>query len=132
MKKNINPKDFYVSGRAYSHGVKVDVGDSNMLFITGQIAKDEKGEIVGLGDVARQTEYVFEKVKGILSEANMDLADIVKVNIYVTDMGKFEKISKVRDRYLIDSKPASTTVGISGTATKGCEIEIDAIAVKKK
>src|SRR3989304_3681246 len=114
-KELINPESFYSSGRSYSHGVKVDVGDSEMLFVTGQIAKDEKGEIVGKGDVAKQTEYVFEKVIGILSEAGMRMDDLVKVNMYVTDMNEFEKISAVRDRYLNKSKPAFTTGGIERT-----------------
>lgn len=131
-KEFINPKDFYISGRAYSHGVKVDVGDSEMLFITGQIAKNEKGEIVGKGDFAKQTEYVFEKVIAILEEAKMDITDLVKVNIYLTDMSKFEKVSSVRDKYLMESKPAATTIEIKATTTVSCDVEIDAIAVKKK
>lgn len=131
-KEFINPESLYQSGRSYSHGVKVDVGDSEMLFITGQIAKDENGEIVGVGDIGRQTEYVFKKVISILLEAGMDLNDLVKVNIYLTNMDEFEKVSAVRNKYLNESKPASTTVQINGTTTKGCDLEIDAIAIKKK
>lgn len=133
MKKEfINPNSQYSSGRAYSKGVKVDVGDSEMLFISGQIPKNEKGEIVGLGDYAKQTEYVFEKLITILEEAGMTLNDVVKVNIYVTDIEEFEKVSTVRNKYLKDAKPASTAIEVSGTVTEGCDVEIDAIALKKK
>ena len=131
-KEFINPESFYSSGRAYSHGVKVDIGDSEMLFVTGQIAKDPRGEVVGKGDVVKQTEYIFERLITILSEAGMDLVNLVKVNIYLTDMSEFEKVSVIRNRYLEKSKPASITVGIERTATIGCDIEIDAAAIKKK
>lgn len=131
-KELINPDSQYSSGRAYSKGVKVDIGDSEMLFISGQISKNEKGEIVGRGDYAKQTEYIFEKIITILKEAGMELDDLVKVNIFVVDMGEFEKVSTVRDKYLMDSKPASTTIGIGATTTPGCDVEIDAIAIKKK
>lgn len=132
MKEFINPGSQYSSGRAYSKGVKFDIGDSEMIFISGQISKNEKGEIVGRSDYAKQTEYIFEKLIIILKEAGMTLNDLVKVNIFVTDIGEFEKVSMVRDKYLMDSKPASTSVEIGATITPGCDVEIDAIAVKKK
>jgi len=127
----INPKKLYQSGRAYSRGIKVNIGNSEMLFIAGQIAKNEKGEVVGKGDIAKQTEYVFEKIVSILSEAGMDLNDLVKINIYVVDMSEFEKVSTVRDRYLKESKPASTAIEISRTTNLDCIVEIDATAIKK-
>ncbi len=131
-KEFINPNSQYSSGRAYSKGVKVDVGDSEMLFVSGQIPKDEKGEVVGIGDYTKQTEYVFEKLITILDEAGMALRDVVKVNIYVADMEEFEKVSSVRNTYLKDAKPASTAVEIKRIVTKGCDVEIDVIAIKKK
>ena len=131
-KEFINPGSQFSSGRAYSKGIKVDVGDSEMLFIAGQIPKNEKGEIVGLGDYARQAEYCFEKIITILEEAGMNLNDLVKVNIYVLDIARLEEVLAVRNRYLKESKPASTAVEISGIVTKGCDVEIDAIAIKKR
>jgi reactive intermediate/imine deaminase len=131
-KEIINPDSHYSSGRVYSKGVKIDVGDSEMLFISGQISKNEKGEVVGHGDFAKQTEYIFEKLSTILKEAGMTLNDFVKVNIFLTNMSEFEKVSAVRDKYLMESKPASTTIEIANTTTSGCDVEIDAIAIKKK
>jgi 2-iminobutanoate/2-iminopropanoate deaminase len=132
MKELINPDSHYTSGRIYSKGVKVDIGDSEMLFISGQLPKDKKGEIVGRGDYTRQTEYIFEKLITILKEAGMSLNDLVKVNIYVINMDEFEKVSTVRNKYLKDLKPASTSVQIGATTTPGCDVEIDAIAIKRK
>jgi len=131
-KKFINPDSHYQSGRAYSKGIKFDVGDSEMLFISGQISKNGKGEVVGRGDYAKQTDYIFQKLITILEEAGMSLDDLVKVNIYVVNQSEFEKVSTVRNKYLKDSKPASTSVAINGTITNGCDVEIDAIAIRKK
>ena len=131
-KQFINPDSQLTSSRAYSKGIKFDVGEAEMLFISGQISKNEKGEIVGLGDYTMQTEYIFEKLITILKEAGMNLNDLVKVNIYVTDIKEIEKVSLVRNKYLMDSKPASTTLEIGATIAPGCDVEIEAIAMKKK
>lgn len=131
-KEFINPSTHFSSDRAYSKAIKFDIGDSKILFIAGQISKNETGEVVGLGDYTKQTEYIFEKLGMILEEAGMGLNDLVKVNIYVTDMREFDKVSIVRDKFLRDSKPVSTAVAVNGTVTNGCDVEIDGIAIKKK
>ena len=132
MKELLVPQNVSHIMAAYSPGVSVDTGDSTMIFVTGQIAKDEAGNIVGEGDIAKQTAFVFEQIKAILAEADATLEDLVKVVIYITDMDKYKEASEVRNRYLATSKPVSTLVEINRTVTKGCDIEIDAIAVKKK
>jgi len=132
MKKLLIPKDVSHIMAAYSPGVSFDVGDSVMIFVTGQIAKDEEGNIIGKGDIKKQTEFVFEKIKSILAEADATLDDLVKVVIYITDMNKYKDASEIRNKYLATSKPVSTLVEINRTVTDGCDIEIDAIAVKKK
>ena len=132
MKKQLVPKDVSHIMAAYSPGISFDFGNAEMIFVTGQIAKDEEGNVVGIGDIAKQTEYIFEKVSAILAEANATLEDLVKVVIYITDMDKYKLASEVRNRYLKTSKPVSTLVEINRTVTEGCDIEIDAIAIKNK
>jgi len=132
MKKLLVPKDVSHIMAAYSPGVSVDVGNSVMIFVTGQIAKDEEGHIVGVGDIKKQTEFVFDKIKAILAEADATLEDLVKVVIYITDMDKYKEASEIRNKYLATSKPVSTLVEINRTVTDGCDIEIDAIAVRGK
>lgn len=134
MKKElISPKGQYKSGRAYSPAVKVDVGNAEMIFVTGQIAKNESGHIVGEGDIEVQTRYVFDKVLEILAAAGATVDDFVQVNTYLVDFRKdFEKVSAIRNEYLKNVKPAATTIGIVATPFEGCNVEIDAIAVKKK
>lgn len=132
MKKQLIPKDVSHIMAAYSPGISVDVGDSIMIFVTGQIAKDEEGNVIGKGDIKAQTAYVFEKIKAILAEADATLEDLIKVVIYITDMSKYKEASEVRNEYLATSKPVSTLVEINRTVTEGCDIEIDAIAIRKK
>src|SRR3989338_2936114 len=71
---------------AYSHGYKVDIGDSQMIFTTGQIDLDKDGNVVGIGDIEKKTEFVFESLQNILNEAGASLDDVVKATIYVTDI----------------------------------------------
>jgi len=132
MKKQINPKDSAEIMGAYSHGLKVDVGNSEMIFVTGQIAMDKEGNAVAPDNIEKQTEFVFESVQKILNEAGSSLDDVVKAVIYVTKMSDFSKISPIRDRYFANSKPVSTLVEISKTVKEGWDIEIEAIALKKK
>ena len=132
MKKLLVPQDVSHIMAAYSPGVAVDIGNSVMIFVTGQIAKDEEGNVIGKGDIKKQTEFVFERIKSILAEADASLEDLVKVVIYITDMNKYKDASEIRNRYLATSKPVSTLVEINRTVTDGCDIEIDAIAIKTK
>ncbi len=131
-KKHLNPTDAAPIMGSYSHGLSVDVGDSNLIFVTGQIAMDKQGNAVAPGNITKQTEFVFESIDKILHEGGASLGDVVKAVIYVKDISKFKDISAVRNRYFANSKPVSTLVEISRTVKDGCDIEIDVIAVKKK
>ena len=130
--ERINPKDFSELMGSYSHGVKVDVGDSEMIFVTGQLAMGNDGIPLAPKNIKKQTEIVFEHIKKILQEANATIDDIVKVVIYVKDINNFSKVSAIRNKYLKNCKPASTFIEVSRFAKEGCDIEIEAIAIKKK
>src|SRR5271157_3768425 len=84
------PADFTQVMGSYSHGLKVDVGDSELVFVTGQIAMDKDGKAVAPGDIAKQTEFVFQNIQTILKEGGASLDDVVKAVIYVTDISKFK------------------------------------------
>ncbi len=130
-KKIINPDNFTQIMGSYSHGIEVDVGDSKMIFVTGQIAMDQNGNAVAPDDITKQTEFVFQNIQKILQSANSSLDDVVKAVIYVTDISKFKDISTIRNKYFATSKPVSTLVEISKTVKEGCDIEIEVIAIKK-
>jgi len=130
-KEHINPENFTKSIGSYSHGMKVDVGDSAFIFVTGQIAMDKDGNLVS-ENVEEQTEFIFHNIQEILNEAGASLDDVVKATIFVTDMNDFSKISPIRNKYFAKSKPASTLVEINKTVKEGCKVEIEVIAIKKK
>ncbi len=115
---------------AYSHGLKVNVGGKEMIFVTGQIAMDKDGNPVAPDDIQKQTRFVFENIKKILAEGGATIDDVVKAVIYVTDISKFKKISAIRNEYFKNAKPVSTLVEINKTVKDGCDIEIEVTAVK--
>ena len=130
-KKILTPKGGSPVMGCYSPGISVDIGDATFVFVTGQIARHENGDPVAPGDATAQTEFIFKKIVSILEEAGAGVDDVVKAVIYTTDVSKFKEISEVRNKYFASAKPVSTLVEISGTVRKGCEVEIEVIAVKR-
>jgi 2-iminobutanoate/2-iminopropanoate deaminase len=129
--KRLNPAEpFTAVMGAYSHGISIPLPGADLIFLTGQKAMDENGEVVAPGDPEKQTEYVFESIETILAEAGATIADVVKAQIYVTDMNDFPVISRIRNRYFKNSKPVSTMVEVNCLSKKGCCVEIAVTAVK--
>jgi 2-iminobutanoate/2-iminopropanoate deaminase len=110
----------------------VDVGDKSMVFVSGQLAMDADGNPVAPDDIGAQTRFIFENIKKILAEADAALEDVVKVQIFVTDVSKFPQVSAVRNEYLGEIRPVSTLLEISRTVKDGCDIEIEVIAITEK
>ena len=131
QKKHITPKDGSPVMGFYSPGMSVDVGDSTFIFVTGQIARRQDGTPVAPGDFKAQTEFIFQKIQAILTEAGAGIDDVVKAVIYTTDVSKFKDISEVRNHYFAKAKPVSTLVEISKTVREGCEVEIEVVAIKE-
>jgi len=100
-----------------------------MLFISGQVASDADGDLIGGPDAARQTEAVFERLRAVLRECGADLDDLVSVTIFLADMQDLAAVSEVRNRLLGDPPPASTLVEVSRLAEPGRLVEINGIAV---
>ncbi len=131
-KQYLNPKSSTKILGSYSHGLKVNIGDSEIIFVTGQIAMDKNGNAVASDDIEKQTKFVFENIQKILQEGGSSFDDVVKAVIYVTRMKDFSKISPIRNKYFKNSKPVSTLVEISKTVKEGCDVEVEVIAIKKK
>ena len=109
----------------FSQGVKME----NMVFVSGQVSKNSKGEVVGKGDIRAQTKQCLENLKHVLEAGGATLDNVVKVTVYVTDMEDLRAIHEVRAEYFKEKYPASTLVEVNGLATQGCMIEIEAIAI---
>jgi len=131
-KQKINSSEFAERMGAYSHGYKIDVGNAEIIFTTGQIAMDKNGNVLYPNDPAKQAELVFESLQKILNQAGASLDDVVKATVFVTDMKDFKEISKVRNKYFKTSEPVSTLVEVNKLVKDGCRVEIEVIAVKEK
>ena len=116
----------------YSQSVEVPIGDSKMLIISGQIALDTNGEVVGKNDIVAQTHQVFKNIERQLKIANADFNDIVKLDVMLTDINLLASFIQVRKDYIDQNKPpASTVVEVNGLVNPDLLIEIDAIAIIK-
>lgn len=102
------------------------VGD--LLFLSGQGSIGPDGSIVGEGDFDAQLAQTFANIETVLAAAGSDLSKVVKVTIYLTDMGNFPKIIEARQRYFTAPYPADTTLEVKGLALPELMVEIDVIA----
>ena len=100
------------------------------VYISGQVAMDGAGALVGGSDLAAQTEQVFRNLETALRAAGATFADVVKITTYVVDYTVEARavIAGVRSRYFPTPPPASTLVGVSALALPGWLIEIEAVA----
>ena len=114
-------------GGAYSSGVEAPAGRT--VYVSGQVAFDAEGNVVGEGDIKLQTETVLEHVKTVVEEAGGSMEDIVKVTVFITDMGLYDDIHEVRRRYFEEPFPASSMVEVSALIDPRLLVEIEAIAV---
>jgi len=123
----INPANLAAPLGPYSYAVKVEGGQ--LLFVSGCVALDESGKLVGKGDVAQQSEQVMKNLKTVIEAAGGTLADVVKVTNYMRDAREFPKLAEVRARYLTPPYPASTMVEVSRLIHEDMLVEIEAMAV---
>lgn len=102
----------------------------NTVYVSGQVAYDANGNLVGEGDIRAQTRQVYENIKAVLAAAGARLEDVVKINTYITDQSKFMDMLEVRSEIFGANPPASTAVVVAGLAFPGLLIEVEAVAVK--
>jgi reactive intermediate/imine deaminase len=105
----------------------VRAGD--LLFVSGCVPVDGDGRLVGGDDVTAQARQVFANIGAVLTAAGATFADVVKVTVYLTDIGDRALINPVRQEVFGATRPASTLVEISTLAIPGAKVEIDAVAL---
>ena len=110
---------------AYSHLVMYD----KLMFIAGQVALDGEGNVVGEGDMGSQLRQVFENMKTVLASKGADFSNIVKINIFTTDIDALRQSFGIRSEYFGEHAPASTLVQIERLARPVFMVEIEAIAI---
>jgi reactive intermediate/imine deaminase len=110
----------------YSNCVRVSAG--SMLFISGQIGTDVKGNVVS-DDAALQAGQALRNIELLLEANGATMADVVKVTVYVTDIRYLDQIAPVRLKHFPENGPASAIVEVSRLALPELKVEIEAIAV---
>jgi enamine deaminase RidA (YjgF/YER057c/UK114 family) len=116
----------------FSYGFEVKHG--RLVFLAGQVARDEHNAVVGKGDVVAQFRQVCRNLQTVMSAAGGDLTDIVKLTIYVLDTPDYKRhlreIGDVYREYFGKHFPAMTLVGARDLfdAADGCLIEIEGVA----
>jgi 2-iminobutanoate/2-iminopropanoate deaminase len=106
----------------YSQGIAV----SPWLFVSGQLGlKPDTGEFAG-NDLAAQARQAIENLRQIINAAGAGLRDVVSVDVFLTDMGKFAEFNKIYQEYFSEHKPARAVVEVSALP-KGACVEIKCI-----
>ena len=108
----------------YSHAVR----NGNMVLISGQVAQDKAGNLVGAGDFIAQARQVFQNLKNITEELGGSLSDIAKITIFLTDPRHIEPFRTARNEFMGEPFPASTLLIIDGLARPEWLIEVEATA----
>ena len=103
------------------------VRDGDRVYTSGQIAQDPATGKLIEGGVAAQTEQVLRNLEAVLNAAEKSLADVVKVNVYLTDMRNFAEMNEVYARHFAAPYPARTTVAVAALPL-GAIVEMEMIA----
>jgi 2-iminobutanoate/2-iminopropanoate deaminase len=113
---------------AYSQAVKVTGGDT-ILYIAGQVAYGDNGNAAHAGDFKAQARAALQAVKAQVEAGGGTMANIVKVNTYLTDIRHRADYGPIREEFFGKKMPASTLVAVAALAQPEFLIEIEAIAV---
>lgn len=123
----LNPSTLAIP-RGYSHVVEI-TRPGRIVFIAGQVALDQAGQLVGPQDFRAQTQQVFENLKAALAAIGMDFTAVVKLNIYVVDMSQLPILREVHDRHVNPhSPPANTLVEVRRLGREDFLVEVEAVA----
>lgn len=127
MKTVHNPASVHGPVGAYSHGIGTPAG-ARWLHVSGQLGTAPDGTLPA--GIAAQSENAWRNVVEVLRDGGMDVADIVKVTVFVTDARLIPGAREGRAKVLGDAKPASTLLVVAGLAAPEYLIEVEAVAAK--
>ena len=112
----------------YSHAMSA----GGLLFVSGQVALDAHGTVVGVDDMAAQTRQVFRNLGAVLEAAGASFADVVKLTYFVRDINAIAAIRAARDEFIDTANPpASTLVEVSRLFMPDLLVEVEAVAVAR-
>ena len=122
-----NPKSVSLAGK-YSLGAEVPEG-TRLFYVSGQVGVDSKGKLQA--GIEKQVEQAWKNIAQVLKSGGMTYADIVKVNIFLTDSRFIAPYRAMRDRFFPKPPyPASTLLIVAGLADPGMLVEVEVVAAK--
>lgn len=108
----------------YSQAVKID----NTVYLSGQIPLVPQTMELVDGDIATQIRRVFDNLQAVAKAAGGELKDVVKLNVFLTDLGNFPTVNEIMAEYFSQPYPARAAIGVAALP-KGAEVEMDAVIV---
>ncbi|MDQ3829418.1 MAG: RidA family protein [Candidatus Tectomicrobia bacterium] len=99
-----------------------------LLYISGQVARDTDGNVIGTGDMRTQARQVFQNLRQVLQAAGGDLNDLMKITTYITKIEDFPALAEVRSEVFQGELPASTLIVVKGLFHPDFLIEVEGIA----
>lgn len=124
MPREVIPTPALSSSPGFSHAVRA----GGLLVVSGQVARDGQGRLVGLGDPAAQAEQVFENLRVALEAGGAGWDDVIRLGIFVTDREARPAVAAVRDSAFAEPRPASTFVVVASLADPDLLVEVEALA----
>ena len=119
--------DGVAAGRGYSQVVS---GRGRLVVVSGQIAQDQRGDLVGPGDLAAQARQVFDNLRRCLTAAGAGFGDVVKLTFFVLDVADLPAVRAARDAVIDTARPpASTAVQVASLFAPGYLLEVEAWAL---
>jgi 2-iminobutanoate/2-iminopropanoate deaminase len=127
-KQQLNPWTWQ-DAAGFSQAWRVD-GAGSILFVSGQAPISADGQLVGEGDFDAQARQVFENLRAVLEAAGMGFDAIVKLTVFLTEMGRLRDYTRIKGEFFAGEQPASTAVEITALARPEMMVEVEAIAVQ--
>ena len=121
----INPPGMFANSPILSAGIKM----GQFVFLSGHVASDEHGNVVGIGNTAEQAEFIMQRIQEVLEAAGASLKDVVTTTTFFTPRADIAAYNSVRTRYYPQDPPASATVIVNALLNPEWLLEIQLVAV---
>jgi len=122
---NYSSKSVWEDLVGYSRVVKV----GNQLEVSGTVAADENGNVIGRDDAYQQTIAILQKIEIALKDAGASLKDVVRTRMFVTDISRFQDYGRAHAEYFGNIRPATSMIEVKGLVAPEYLIEVEATAV---